>query len=211
MLLNCRSLYALKFALVTKLEAMHHLALENMKNLKVTLFSLGPVSCLIYSLYIVDIHLCCCKVTSSSIRSNCKLAVTLQFHLTEKSGWDAKGTGNRFTGSLQNCHFSVRFGSKKARIFASGWWKWAQSASGESLLITPFFPASEYARPTPRKEMKKKRRSWATGNEAGINCNVGCNSYRYRHLMFSPITLFLRQTLVVKYAAGPCKVEKGSW
>ncbi|KAM7430043.1 hypothetical protein ABFA07_019200 [Porites harrisoni] len=35
MLLNCRSLYALKFALVTKLEAMHHLALENMKNLKV--------------------------------------------------------------------------------------------------------------------------------------------------------------------------------
>lgn len=166
MLLNCRSLYALKFALVTKLEAMHHLALENMKNLKVTLFSLGPVSCLIYSLYIVDIHLCCCKVTSSSIRSNCKLAVTLQFHLTEKSGWDAKGTGNRFTGSLQNCHFSVRFGSKKARIFASGWWKWAQSASGESLPITPFFPASEYAPPTPRKEMNKmaivsdRERSW---------------------------------------------------
>lgn len=35
MLLKCRSLYALKFAFVSKLEAMHHLALENMKNLKV--------------------------------------------------------------------------------------------------------------------------------------------------------------------------------
>ena len=180
------------------------------EELEGNIISLGPVNCLIYSLYIVDIHLCCCKVTSSSIRSNCKLAVTLQFHLTEKSGWDAKGTGNRFTGSLQNCHFSVRFGSKKARIFASGWWKWAQSASGESLPITPFFPASEHAPPTPAKKWKK-RRSWATGNEAGINCNVGCNSYRHRHLMFSPITLFLRQTLVVKYATGPCNVEKGSW
>ena len=56
MLLNCRSLYALKFALVTKLEAMHHLALENMKNLKVTLFSLGPVNCFIYSVYIFGIR-----------------------------------------------------------------------------------------------------------------------------------------------------------
>ena len=65
MLLNSRSLYALKFALVTKLEAMHHLALENMKNLKVTLFSLGPVSCFIYSLYIFDIQVCCYKVTST--------------------------------------------------------------------------------------------------------------------------------------------------
>ena len=35
MLLKCRTLHALKFALVSKSEAMHHLALENMKNLKV--------------------------------------------------------------------------------------------------------------------------------------------------------------------------------
>ena len=35
MLMKCRTVYALKFALVSKMEAMHHLALENMKNLKV--------------------------------------------------------------------------------------------------------------------------------------------------------------------------------
>ena len=35
MLLKCRTLHALKFAFVSKSEAMHHLALENMKNLKV--------------------------------------------------------------------------------------------------------------------------------------------------------------------------------
>lgn len=35
MLLNCPSLHALKFAILSKMEAMHHLALENMKNLKV--------------------------------------------------------------------------------------------------------------------------------------------------------------------------------
>ena len=35
MLLKCRALYALKFALVSKIEAIHHLALENMKTLKV--------------------------------------------------------------------------------------------------------------------------------------------------------------------------------
>ena len=35
MLLKCQTLHALKFALVSKSEAMHHLALENMKNLKV--------------------------------------------------------------------------------------------------------------------------------------------------------------------------------
>lgn len=35
MLLKCRTLYALKFALVSKNEAMYHLALENMKNIKV--------------------------------------------------------------------------------------------------------------------------------------------------------------------------------
>lgn len=35
MLLNCRALYALKFALLSKTEAMYHLALENMKDLKV--------------------------------------------------------------------------------------------------------------------------------------------------------------------------------
>ncbi|XP_022807104.1 neuroblastoma-amplified sequence-like isoform X1 [Stylophora pistillata] len=34
MLLKCKTLYALKFALVSKMEAMHHLALENMKSLK---------------------------------------------------------------------------------------------------------------------------------------------------------------------------------
>lgn len=34
MLLKCQTLHALKFALVSKSEAMHHLALENMKNLK---------------------------------------------------------------------------------------------------------------------------------------------------------------------------------
>jgi len=37
MLLKCRTLHALKFALVSKSEAMHHLALENMKNLKVNI------------------------------------------------------------------------------------------------------------------------------------------------------------------------------
>ena len=37
MLLNCPSLHALKFAILSKMEAMHHLALENMKNLKVLL------------------------------------------------------------------------------------------------------------------------------------------------------------------------------
>lgn len=41
MLLKCRSLHALKFAFVSKLEAMHHLALENMKNLKVKNYNLS--------------------------------------------------------------------------------------------------------------------------------------------------------------------------
>ena len=40
MLLKCKTLYALKFALVSKMEAMHHLAIENMKSLKVKIYSL---------------------------------------------------------------------------------------------------------------------------------------------------------------------------
>ena len=48
MLLKCQSLHALKFAFVSKLEAMHHLALGNMKNLKVknnfSFFVLKPVT-----------------------------------------------------------------------------------------------------------------------------------------------------------------------
>ena len=52
MLLKCRTLHALKFALVSKSEAMHHLALENMKNLKVNVLFVASIK---LDLYCTDV------------------------------------------------------------------------------------------------------------------------------------------------------------